>query len=528
MFCEKCGTKNKPESKFCEKCGQKLTIPKKSNYFKNLSLKNKVLYTSLTFIIVIILSASYIYLNNPDRLINKYLDNYYETKELKNLSKLENLLNKELHNSKYPEYTEKVSRKMEEWINLFNREYQNLTALETNYLSTTKEPIETIYENFNHNEIVITSSKYHELLTELTNLYNSKTNYLNGLLSLESDKSKTYSLYQKVIEEDCYYTYSKKFINEFLKESTSKLTEELETLITTTNESEPKEIINNYIKVLEFLNNNKEYEEVDISHTDVYIDAYNNAQNNIISNLQKLNEIDNDETISKEESLNKYLDLVTYNNEILSNNSLGLNEKEEIKKIKDETNNKILEYTKLVCDEKLKYYDYENAVNTINKTKKYLTDKDLENLNIYEKEVEKKKPLPLASTPTIDNTYSATAKSTSCKIDGETFKNCLNFGLNGENQYLTFNLEKKYTRLKGEILKPSYLKNGINGKIIIYADNKEIYRSPSIHNKIENNVAIDLDVTSVNELKIVLDSKTNSRDFVGVKHLYLTNIFVHP
>lgn len=26
MFCEKCGTKNKPEAKFCEKCGHKIEL----------------------------------------------------------------------------------------------------------------------------------------------------------------------------------------------------------------------------------------------------------------------------------------------------------------------------------------------------------------------------------------------------------------------------------------------------------------------------------------------------------------------
>lgn len=28
MFCEKCGTKNKPEAKFCEKCGHKIELKK--------------------------------------------------------------------------------------------------------------------------------------------------------------------------------------------------------------------------------------------------------------------------------------------------------------------------------------------------------------------------------------------------------------------------------------------------------------------------------------------------------------------
>ena len=72
MFCEKCGTKNKPEAKFCEKCGHKIELKKSQknnnaliNKFKSLSKQNKIVMLIVLTITIIALITLSILLNNP-------------------------------------------------------------------------------------------------------------------------------------------------------------------------------------------------------------------------------------------------------------------------------------------------------------------------------------------------------------------------------------------------------------------------------------------------------------------------------
>ena len=85
MFCEKCGTKNKPEAKFCEKCGHKIELKKSQknnnaliNKFKSLSKQNKIVMLIVLTITIIALITLSILLNNPIKKMEDYLLSYYD------------------------------------------------------------------------------------------------------------------------------------------------------------------------------------------------------------------------------------------------------------------------------------------------------------------------------------------------------------------------------------------------------------------------------------------------------------------
>lgn len=467
MFCGKCGTKNKEEAKFCEKCGNKLeesTKPKKENQkIKNIKVKiekiPKKIKVGIGIAIIIIIATIItlsILLNNPVKKVEDYLTSYYDNyKEDYNNSELIKIGDILKSNKEKKDTLNSISKQIEKtinnWVKNFNKSYKDEDELTKEYKKL-YDVLKEIYSYFNGLEYVLTYEEYYDYYEEIYNLYNSKMNYFKA--EEANDDYDKYNYYSKVIEEDSYFEKSQEFVNNYLKEELDTIKKETDELIDLGENATNEEWLNAYISQIEYLEENRYKNSVDLSTTEEYQTIYNNAVKKIVEYTKAYAK-----DLESNLKTNDVMDMIEKSMDILEYDS------DEYNELKD-----------------------------------------------LQTSYEDKLPDSLISKYLVSSTSGTNDSSYKITINDKEYDSYVSFAFKGETVNRIYRLNNEYKTFKATIVKGPDWDSDFEGEIIIYGDDKELYHSGKITKTGEIKSEINIDVTDVDDLKIefVTDSKTDS------------------
>ena len=461
MFCGKCGTKNVAGAKFCEKCGAKLEETektKKQPKKENKAIKNakekvqklpKKAKIGLGIGIVIIIAAIIalaILLNNPVKKVEDYLTSYYNNYEEgygnDELIKIGDILrsnknDKDALNS----ISNQISKTINNWVKNFNKSYEDEEELEEEFQKV-YGVLKEIYSYFNGLEYVLTYEDYYAYYGELYDLYNSKENYFKAVDS-EDDYEK-YNYYSKVIESDSYYKKANEFVSNYLKEELEELKNGAEELTNLGENATNEEMLNAYIAQVEYLEDNRYKNSVDLSTTEEY---------------QKL-----------------------YDNAVL----------------------KVVEYTKAYASELETNLETNNVMDMIDNSMEVLEydSEEYKELEELKSSYEEKLPDSLVSKYLVSSTSGSNDSSYRITIEDKEYDSYISFSFEGETVNRVYRLNNEYKTFKATIVRGPDWDADFKGEIVIYGDDKELYRSGEITKTGELKSEINIDVTDVDDLKI--------------------------
>ena len=461
IFCEKCGTKNKTNAKFCEKCGSELTVPtsnkqdskKENKTIKNVKEKVKSIPKKIKIgigvailLIVAAIIALVILLNNPVKQVENYLTSYYSnyTEDYGNeeLVKIGEILRSNKDNKDKLESIQKqISNTLNNWVKNFNKSYQDEEELTEEYQKL-YGILSEIYNYFNGLKYVLTYEDYYDYYEEIYNLYRSKSNYLKGVEAKE-DSSK-YNYFNAVIENDSYYEEAQEFINNYLKDELDELKANAEELTNLGEEATNEEWLNAYIAQMEFLKENRYFNNIDLSSTEVYQSLYDNAAS------------------------------------------------------------KIVEYTKSYAEELETNLETNNVMDMIDESMDVLeyNSDEYKELSELKTSYEDKQPDSLTSKYLVSSTSGTGDSSYRITIDDQEYDSYVSFSFKGETVSRVYRLNNEYKTLKATIVRGENWDSDFKGEIVIYGDDKELYRSGEITKTNEIDPNISIDVTDVDDLKI--------------------------
>ena len=474
MYCEKCGTKNEPGSKFCEKCGHKfdITEPSKINEiiknFKELPKKSKIIMGSVTIIIVLAIIFLTILLNNPIKKVRDNLETYYAkyhdnyTKELVSIGEIlkDNRTNLDVLN----DIKKTVFEEVNNWVKNFNTIYKDKDSLVAAY-DKVNGAIYSIYSYYDGIDYMLNNEDYEKFSSELKDLYSSKLNYLYG--SKEEDNYTKYIYYIKVTEEDSYYKTAQEYISDYVKDELESFKAKIAEDYKIEDNASLEEKLTKYLDALDYLKKNTISNNLDLSTTKDYQDLVTNYENEAIKLVKQI-------ITTKKEKLEYYpaLDLL---NDVLKNINEDNSEYQDLEDLKSELES-------LLPDKLVNKYVVEYAHSN-------------------------------------DSTYSTT-------INEEKYDNYLYFSFDGENAYRTYRLNKSYKTLKTKIvIGPDWPKE-YSGKFIIYGDDKELFKTDTITKDTKDNLEITLDIIDVDDLKIVFET-SNKSAWTECFYIYLVEPYLY-
>ena len=121
------------------------------------------------------------------------------------------------------------------------------------------------------------------------------------------------------------------------------------------------------------------------------------------------------------------------------------------------------------------------------------------------------------------NSYASTYGG---KINDTTYDNYIYFEFDGENAYRTYRLNKVYKKLITKIVVGPDWRGDLDGVIVIYGDDKELYRSSTITKDNEFNAEININIENVDDLKIEFIT-TDKTSFSENFYLYLVEPYLY-
>ena len=460
MFCGKCGTKNEEGAKFCESCGNKLEQEEKEKPTKKAKknkndLKDKVkkipkkvkigIGVAILLIVATIIALT-ILLSNPVKKVEDYLASYYNNykEDYKNdeLIKIGDILRSNKGDEdKLESISKQIEKTINNWVKNFNKSYKDREELEKEYTKI-YNILSEIYSYFNGLEYVLTYEEYYKYCDELRSLYSSKENYFKA--EEASDDNDKYTYYNSVIEEDSYYKEAKEFVSNYLKDEISELESEVKSLTNFKENATTEEKLNAYIEVVEYLEDNKYKNNINLSNTEEYLTLYENATNKVIEYTKSLAA-----ELEKNLKTNEVMEMINKSMKALEYNSDEYKELEELKE------------------------SYEDKLPD-NLTDKYLVS---------------------STSGSYDSSYKVT-------INDKEYDSYVSFSFKGETVSRVYRLNNEYKTFKATIVRGPDWDSDFKGEIVIYGDDKELYRSGEITKTNEIKSEISIDVTDVDDLKI--------------------------
>jgi len=488
MFCEKCGTKNENGSKFCENCGNPMKSdnpPKKTKTkkkdsgvskvigkIKNLPRKTKIIMGVVLVLVVIAIIALFILLNNPVKKVEDYMESYYANYTEKNKEELVEI-NKIIKSHKNDKKVlnnikDTTGKTMEKWVKNFNTEYKDVKDLDKAYEKVTGA-LGKIFKYYKGSKYMLEEDKYDTYIDELEDLYESKKYYLNGKSYQEKNEEySAYYNYQKVIEADSYYRAAQNFIEGYIADELNNLKNEVESLVNETQNNQ--EQLESYIKQIDYLDDHKTVNNINLGATDTYKNLYNNAVSKVLEKTKaEITELEKD-----------------------------------------------LDYGKIIkiIDESIE------ALYNVSDSSEY---KELSELKETYKD---KMPDKLTDKYVVDYDYGAYGSSYSKTINGKSYSSYLSFSFDGKTLARTYRLNGDYKRFKTTIVRGENWDKAFKGTIVIYGDGKELYRSSEITKSNELKPNIDLDVTGIDDLKFEFVTTSEPSDWTDF-YIYLVEPYLY-
>ncbi len=472
MYCEKCGTKNEVDAKFCTTCGNPLEPLKVENEaitkIKKLPKKAKILMSVSLLVVIIAVVVLVVLLNNPVKKVEDGLKSFYDNYEKNNTTELKDIGKVLTDNKKNEDVLKQIdetsNKIITSWVKNFNTEYKDKDELNKTY-DKVSNALKDVYNYFKGLEYILDSKTYNEFNSELSKLYTSKINYLYAV-NAEDDYSK-YSYYLRVIESDSYYKKASSFISEYVKDEIDSFLKESSDMAVFDDKTTNTDKLNAYLKQINFIKENKIRNNVDLSTTEEYKNLYNTTLSNILGSI------------------------------------------------------------KSVCTEKDAALDYNGCLDIIDENiglfdKESNEYKELESLK---KTYEDKKPDELVNKYLVGykNSY---ASSYGGKINDVEYDNYVYFEFDGENAYRTYRLNNEYKKLITKIVVGPDWRGDLDGVIVIYNGDKELYRSEVITKANEFNPDINIDVTDVDDLKIEFQT-TDETSWSENFYLYLVEPYLY-
>ena len=273
-------------------------------------------------------------------------------------------------------------------------------------------------------------------------LYSSKENYFKA--EEASDDNDKYTYYNSVIEEDSYYKEAKEFVSNYLKDEISELESEVKSLTNFKENATTEEKLNAYIEVVEYLEDNKYKNNINLSNTEEYLTLYEDATNKVIEYTKSLAA-----ELEKNLKTNEVMEMINKSMKALEYNSDEYKELEELKE------------------------SYEDKLPD-NLTDKYLVS---------------------STSGSYDSSYKVT-------INDKEYDSYVSFSFKGETVSRVYRLNNEYKTFKATIVRGPDWDSDFKGEIVIYGDDKELYRSGEITKTNEIKSEISIDVTDVDDLKI--------------------------
>lgn len=489
MFCPKCGTENTREAKFCKKCGEKMVtnkeqknVPKNKkpktadknnnilNRLKNSPMKFKICLGAALLVIIIAVILLIVLLNNPTKKVETYLteyyDNYTENYDNKELIEIGNIIRANKGNEKALNSLKKqISNTLTNWVKNFNTSYKSIQSLEDSF-DKINAALYDIYKYFNGLEYVLTYEEYYDYYEELSDLYNSKYNYLKALD--ETNDYTKYNYYSNVIESDSYYKKAQEYLNDYVEEEIDNINEALEEIGNLSKDATTKEYLEAYKEKLEYLNNHKYVNYIDISKTEDYQELFKEVAKETIEYTKKYVE-----ELNEELEINEAIDII-----------------EEVMKLFDSSSS-----------------DYQ----------------ELEDLK---ETYENKLPVSLGDKYLVSSTSGSSYHYYGVTINDKDYDDALSFTFKGENQNRIYRLNNEYKTFKTTIVRGENWDKDFEGEIVIYGDDKELYRSGKITKSNEVNLEISLDITDVDDLKIEFITKSEPSGYANF-YIYLVEPYLY-
>ena len=484
MFCSKCGTKNESGAKFCEKCGSKLediikpNYPKKENKkINNMKVKAKELPKKakigiITAIVVVIAAiiALVILLNNPVKKVENYLASYYnnytENYGNEELVKIGDILkaNKDKKDT-LESISSQINKTINNWVKNFNKSYKDEEELNEEYQKVSGI-LDEIENYFNGLEYVLTYEDYYNYYKEIHDLNTSKENYFKAVEA--SDDYDKYNYYKEVIESDTYYEEAEKFLNDYLKDEISDLQTKVKELTNFNEDTKTEEKLNAYIEVIEYLEENQYKNKIDLSTNKEYLTLYQDATSKIVEYTKSYAE-----ELNTNLKTNDIMDMIDNSLDVLDYDSDEYNELEELKD------------------------SYEEKLPD-SLTSKYLVS---------------------SSSGTNDSSYRIT-------INDQEYDSYVSFSFKGETVSRVYRLNNEYKTFKATIVRGPDWDSDFSGEIVIYGDDKELYRSKEITKTGELNSEISIDVTDIDDLKIEFVTESEPDGWANF-YIYLVEPYLY-
>lgn len=453
---EKINTETKEEIKNSKEVVKenKSEIKKEKNN-KKLNKRTIIALSICVAIIVGIIIAIFVNQNsNPvdkiEKQLLKYYENYVSTEDETSydqgtINKIDEQISKWSHEYEFVTMLkERTSLLLETWYTDFNIEYKNVEELEKLY-ERMDGTLSSLDNNLNGFNTMFDYSEYRNFSNYLDDMYDSKKAYFSAKeYEVKEDTYNAYLNYKKVMIDDVYYSQVQEWIKKYEKTQTEEFQKKVNSMVDIKEGMTKREILDSYIKQLDYIKDNSTINSIDISETNEY------------------------------------------------------------KKSLDESKKNVVIYSKEVALELSKEYNYDGAIEVIDNAKSNFRSDESEYTELKKlmDEYESKKPDKLASVRGGESSYYIGSSTTIKKINDVKYNGEIHFSFSGETEYMEFRLDKKYTKLKATIVRGPNWENYFDCVIVIYGDGKEIYRSSKIERNNEIDANLEVNVKDINDLRI--------------------------
>ena len=437
---------------------------------KELPKKAKIGIISAIVIIIAAIIALVILLNNPVKKVENYLASYYnnytENYGNEELVKIGDILkaNKDKKDT-LESISSQINKTINNWVKNFNKSYKDEEELNKEYQKVSGI-LDEIENYFNGLEYVLTYEDYYNYYKEIHDLNTSKENYFKAVEA--SDDYDKYNYYKEVIESDTYYEEAEKFLNDYLKDEISDLQTKVKELTNFNEDTKTEEKLNAYIEVIEYLEENQYKNKIDLSTNKEYLALYQDATSKIVEYTKSYAE-----ELNTNLKTNDIMDMIDNSLDVLDYDSDEYNELEELKD------------------------SYEEKLPD-SLTSKYLVS---------------------SSSGTNDSSYRIT-------INDQEYDSYVSFSFKGETVSRVYRLNNEYKTFKATIVRGPDWDSDFSGEIVIYGDDKELYRSKEITKTGELNSEISIDVTDIDDLKIEFVTESEPDGWANF-YIYLVEPYLY-
>ena len=401
-----------------------------------------------------------------ENYLASYYNNYTENYGNEELVKIGDILkaNKDKKDT-LESISSQINKTINNWVKNFNKSYKDEEELNKEYQKVSGI-LDEIENYFNGLEYVLTYEDYYNYYKEIHDLNTSKENYFKAVEA--SDDYDKYNYYKEVIESDTYYEEAEKFLNDYLKDEISDLQTKVKELTNFNEDTKTEEKLNAYIEVIEYLEENQYKNKIDLSTNKEYLALYQDTTSKIVEYTKSYAE-----ELNTNLKTNDIMDMIDNSLDVLDYDSDEYNELEELKD------------------------SYEEKLPD-SLTSKYLVS---------------------SSSGTNDSSYRIT-------INDQEYDSYVSFSFKGETVSRVYRLNNEYKTFKATIVRGPDWDSDFSGEIVIYGDDKELYRSKEITKTGELNSEISIDVTDIDDLKIEFVTESEPDGWANF-YIYLVEPYLY-